>query len=281
MIRRTFSTVILWTALGGILFLFGAHAGVWLIALLAAASQWEMYRMLERTGSVPLPVPGVAAGAALILAPFYGSLAADRFDPYLAGLSLLALATILIALGSLARPHGRRIAALGSTALGLLFIAFPLHFFVQILLLPGDPGTGLLLALWVVVAVKFADIGAYVFGSLTGRHKLAPELSPGKTWEGVAGGLLSSVILAGVFAALFADRLPPALTPFVAAALALPIAAISIPSDLLESVFKREAGVKDSGRTIPGIGGAYDLSDSLILSAPVAFTLLYAFIYQP
>ncbi len=279
MIRRTFSTVILWTALGGVLYGFGPHAGVWLIALLAVASQHEMYRMLESTGGRPLRLAGLIVGAVLVLGPFYGTLTFDGFDPRLTALSVLALGTILAAVCVLARPHPHRISALGATSLGLVFVAFPLHFFVQILLLPADPTAGLLLALWVIVAVKFADIGAYVFGSLIGKHKLAPELSPGKTWEGVGGGLASSVLLACGFAAVFGEHLPSALTPLNAAALALPIAAISVPSDLLESVFKRESGAKDSGRTIPGIGGAYDLSDSLILSAPVAFVLLHLFIF--
>ncbi len=280
MIRRTFSTVILWTALGGILFLFGAHAGVLLILLLALFSQYELYKLLDRDGTPTLRIPGLAAGGALILGPYVLSMSTDRIAPLTAGASILAIGLVLVALCALARPQPRRVQALATTALGLSLVAFPLHFFVQVLLMAATPEKGLLLALWVIVVVKVADIGAYVFGSLFGKHKLAPELSPGKTWEGVAGGMASSMLLGAAFVALFSESLPAALTPVTAAAFILPIAAVSVPSDLLESVFKRHAGVKDSGTSIPGIGGAYDLSDSLILSAPVAYVLLILFIYS-
>ena len=271
MIRRTVSTVILWTALGAVLYFFGAIAGVWLMAALAVASQHEFYRLSEAAGHRPARTAGLIAGAALLVIPYHA--AAAGWDPIAAGLSLLALGLIFLAAVSLAATVETRVDSLAAGVLGLALVAFPLHFFSQILLL-GDGTGGLILALWVVVAVKFTDIGAYLTGTFWGRHKLAPSLSPAKTWEGVAGGLLASMLAAGGFAAVFSQWLPAALSPLAAAGLALPIAIASIPSDLLESLFKREAGAKDSGKTIPGIGGAYDLSDSLVLSAPVAFVLL-------
>ncbi len=271
MIRRTVSTVILWTALGAVLYFFGAVAGVWLMAALAAASQHEFYRLSEATGRQPARAAGLIAGGALLLIPYHA--AAAGCDPVAAGLSLFAVGLVFLAAVSLAAPVETRVDSLAAGVLGLALVAFPLHFFSQILLLGHGTG-GLILALWVVVAVKFTDIGAFLAGTFWGRRKLAPSLSPGKTWEGVAGGLLASMLAAGVFAAIFSEWLPDALSPAAAAGLALPIAIASIPSDLLESLFKREAGAKDSGKTIPGIGGAYDLSDSLVLSAPVAFVLL-------
>ncbi len=275
MIRRTVSTVTLWGALGAILYFFGAAAGIWLVAALAVASQYEFYR-LAGTADRPVRCAGLIAGALLLVAPFYAAL--GDWDPVTTGLSLFALGLIGLALVALASPLESRIDSLSSGVLGFALVAFPLHFFSQILLLVEGGAQGLILALWVVVTVKFTDIGAYLAGSFLGRHKMAPSLSPGKTWEGVAGGLLASVLMAAVFAAVFRQALPEAMHPLAAAGLALPIAAASIPSDLLESLFKRAAGAKDSGRTIPGIGGAYDLSDSLVLSAPMAFILLKLFI---
>jgi phosphatidate cytidylyltransferase len=99
---------------------------------------------------------------------------------------------------------------------------------------------------------------------------MAPNISPKKTWEGAAGGVLTSVGLGVALAHYFPDYLPEAFTPAVAALAALVIAITAIVSDLIESVVKRRADTKDTGTLIPGIGGAFDLTDSLIFTAPVA-----------
>ncbi len=278
MIRRTLTTLILLLSLGGILYLFGVHAGIWLIALLALASQHELHRMLTTNGWRAPEGIALASGAAVLLGPFY--LAPAGLDPAMTGLGLLGIGIVLITLASLRRPAPQRMSSLAAGTLGLGLIAFPLHFFPQIVLMAEIPVEGLLLAVWVILTVKATDIGAYLAGTLLGRHKLAPELSPGKTREGAAGGLFASILVAGAFALILADHLPENFSPVAAAALAAPIALVSIPSDLLESAFKREAGIKDSGKTIPGIGGAYDLSDSLVLSAPVAYILLALVIFS-
>jgi len=134
---------------------------------------------------------------------------------------------------------------------------------------------GLYYVVWVFVATKFTDVGGLVFGVPFGKHKIAPNISPAKSWEGCVGGLVTSAAASALFAWICTG--PLGLTfmiPWKAALLALPIAALSIPSDLVESVFKRLAGAKDSGSTIPGIGGALDLIDSMVLTAPAALILL-------
>jgi phosphatidate cytidylyltransferase len=108
---------------------------------------------------------------------------------------------------------------------------------------------------------------------MIGRHKLAPSISPGKTWEGVGGGLLLAAVVAFLPVQFAPQYFPDWLTPLRAAGLAFPIGIAAIASDLSESAFKRRAGVKDSGNCIPGIGGALDLADSLLLAGPVAFYL--------
>ena len=102
---------------------------------------------------------------------------------------------------------------------------------------------------------------------------MSPNISPKKTWEGAVGGLLSSVLIGSVLAWACRDYLPHNFTPLLAGLLALPIAAIAVVSDLIESVIKRRADLKDAGHTIPGIGGIFDLSDSLILTAPVGWAV--------
>lgn len=115
-----------------------------------------------------------------------------------------------------------------------------------------------------------ADIGAYFTGRSLGRHKLAPSVSPGKTWEGVAGGVALVVVVAAA-----ADHwLPVAVGPFVL--LAIGVALLSVVGDLSESLFKRQAGLKDSGSLFPGHGGLLDRVDSLTAAAPLFWLGAYA-----
>jgi phosphatidate cytidylyltransferase len=103
---------------------------------------------------------------------------------------------------------------------------------------------------------------------------MSPQISPKKTWEGAAGGILSSMGIGAGVAWLARDVLGGHLTPGRAALIAIPVAVLGIVADLVESVIKRRANLKDSGRAIPGIGGMFDLSDSMILAAPVGYLLL-------
>lgn len=147
---------------------------------------------------------------------------------------------------------------------------------------------GFLLALrrehsaWVVGAVllitKSCDIGAYFTGKAIGRHKLIPWLSPGKTWEGLMGGMALAALVAMGALALHRTYLgtsgPGAMSWGYAALIGAVLAVVGQAGDLLESVLKRDAGLKDSGQTLPGYGGVLDVLDSILLAAPAAFWLL-------
>lgn len=276
MIKRTLSTLVLWLAVGGLLVFFGAPAGALLVIFLAATSQHELYGMLEKKGYHPMRRLGILLGVLFLAAAYLAPGFAGIPEAYQIGFNGLALGLVVIAVGAVLSRTPDRISAMIATIAGFVYIPFLLHYFIRILQLPGDETAGLILAFWVVVLVKFADIGAYLTGTFFGRTKLAPSLSPGKTWEGAAGGILISALLSAGYVWFFQrnGQLPPELTPLIAAGAAIPIAAVSVVSDLVESAFKRAADVKDSGRTIPGIGGSFDLTDSLILSAPVAYGVL-------
>lgn len=123
--------------------------------------------------------------------------------------------------------------------------------------------SGPVAVLWLILLVVAADVGAYTAGRSFGRHKLAPRVSPGKTWEGAAGGLVSVGLVAGCGALRFG--LPPlGVVPFACA-----VGLFSVIGDLTESMFKRSAGIKDSGALLPGHGGLLDRIDSVTAAAPL------------
>jgi len=132
-------------------------------------------------------------------------------------------------------------------------------------LLHGSPD-GALRLLFAFVLVWAADVGAYFAGKALGRRKLAPEVSPGKTWEGVCGGLALSLLIAGIAGATLFRLQGGAWLPFLL--LCVAVVLLSIVGDLGESLLKRQVGVKDSGTLLPGHGGALDRVDSLLAALP-------------
>ena len=132
-----------------------------------------------------------------------------------------------------------------------------------------DYGPGVLI--WLLAAAAAADIGAYFAGHRFGRRKLAPQISPGKTWEGFAGGGLATLAWGVAGAALFAADLAGAVVSWLGMAAVLFLA--SVTGDLFESAFKRARGVKNSGAILPGHGGMLDRIDSVVATAPVFVVL--------
>jgi phosphatidate cytidylyltransferase len=129
----------------------------------------------------------------------------------------------------------------------------------------------------ILLVVKFADIGAFFVGSAIGRHKLIPWLSPKKSWEGLAGGLATSAVVGLVCSRIWSAELPTISSAPKALIFGAIIGAVGQVGDLLESLMKRDAGVKDSGQLIPGFGGLLDIIDSPLLAAPVAYLLFSCF----
>ena len=162
---------------------------------------------------------------------------------------------------------------LGLSVLGLVYVGFLMSFIVRLRLVAG--GATIVPLVSMLVVVKLADIGAYTVGRLIGRHKMAPKLSPGKTWEGLAGGVLFSLIGGTVVAwrtgLLVADEQfqPAVLTAWIAYAVVVGLTGTA--GDLIESLLKRDFGRKDSSTWMPGFGGVLDLIDSPLLAAPAAW----------
>jgi phosphatidate cytidylyltransferase len=296
--QRLFSTLILWTVILGSLWLFGAHAAVALVTVLSALTLHEFYGMMEKMGFRPFRRLGLTLCVLMMAVPFYlNYLATDLKDittlpePLLtcilsvwiyteniAELTLVAGVVIACIRVLRERDVASRVEAIGSTVLGLLCVPFLLQYLVRILMLGTEVGTNLGLCLWLVAVSKFCDVGALLTGLAIGKHKMCPTISPKKSWEGAIGGVLISAGLGAGIAFFASEHMPSFLTPALAALLALPLAVATIVSDLMESALKRRADIKDTGKFIPGIGGAFDLTDSLLLTAPIAYYLFLLFV---
>lgn len=288
MIDRAFSTIGLWVIVGLIIWVGGffsiaEQAAFGLLGILVAVAQYEFYQLTRSIPETRSPnYSGIIAGFVLLFALYFLGNERMRANKVIA----LAAASFGIYLVTLLRQPQTPSKFLQKfpTLFGFLYLPLMISPLVAIarmedgVLLARQP-VGLYYVLWVVIATKFTDVGGLLIGVPFGKHKIAPSISPAKSWEGVIGGLIISASASAGFAWFCNASLGMNfMVPYKAALLSLPIAALSVPSDLIESVFKRQAGTKDSGQTIPGIGGALDLIDSLVLTAPAALILLSYFL---
>jgi len=187
----------------------------------------------------------------------------DVFFLFLVGVAVLTLWT--------KRPMVEALPAAGISSSGLILIAFPLTFAVR---LQAIPEQGPAILLFVLVITWVGDTAAYFVGRAIGKYKLAPVLSPKKTWEGAIASILGALLVATVFARWLTVPLPHLLAMATVGNIA------GQAGDLLESAFKRSAGVKDSGTLLPGHGGVLDRIDALILAIPVVW-YYWIWIYLP
>jgi phosphatidate cytidylyltransferase len=169
--------------------------------------------------------------------------------------------------------HRAPITTAALTLLGLLYVPFLFNFVAFLALTPGNIELNRFLLIYLLAVTKFSDVGAYVVGSLMGRHKMIPRVSPGKTWEGFIGAIFTSLVISVALTYEMGEKIGAlSLTSGIILGLLLPL--VSVVGDLAESVVKRDASIKDSGRSIPGIGGALDLIDSILFTAPVLYFYL-------
>ena len=164
--------------------------------------------------------------------------------------------------------------------LGLLYVPFLFNFVALLAFLPGDMAQNRYLLIYLLAVTKFSDVGAYVIGSLIGRHKMIPRISPGKTWEGFGGAIAVSTGASLVFVHFFGAHMYD-MNALHAVILGVVLSSTAVIGDLIESLFKREAGVKDSGKFFPGIGGTLDLLDSLLFNAPIMYLYLRHILTHP
>jgi phosphatidate cytidylyltransferase len=239
--------------------------GGWLFGLALIAALVALHELYAMARSLrPLVLAGYAGALAALLGAWLGGA-----EWMLGGFTL----TLLLAFGlyGIAETRQTGTITIGSTVLGVAWIALGLG---HLLLLRDIPGHGDLALITVLLAVFAADTAAYLVGRLVGRHKLAPSLSPAKTWEGFVAGTAAAVAVS--FFALYEQGfldIPQSL------ALGGAIAVAGAAGDLFESALKRDLQVKDSGRLLGGHGGMLDRIDALLFAAVASFYVVAAFGY--
>ena len=277
-LRRFGSTLVLWTVALWII-LSGYELGFFaLISTLAMVGLWEYYTMLDHKKLPNFKMIGMLCGITFACGSFYWFRRVGPAQSYDFEVATL-LFFLLIVFARQMFQKTRDISPLETmayTLFGLLYVPWLFGFVTKIVyVIPHEPGhvKGHLYVLFLILVTKFSDMGAYVTGSIIGKHPLVPHISPKKTWEGFFGALAFSVGGAFGLVALIPQHLAY-LTQLDAVVLGLVLGFAAIIGDLAESIIKRSCDVKDSGRFLPGIGGALDLIDSILFTAPLLFFYL-------
>src|SRR6476659_5781224 len=278
-ILRFSSTIVLWTV--ALLIAFsGFELAFWgLISAFGLISLWEFYGMLDQRGLPNFKLTAMICGAAMLCGSFYyfshfGLANSYEFET---AMLLLFLLTVITRQMFARLRESEPLQSMAYTLFGLLYVLWLFNFMTKIIyVVPrSETGavTGQFYCLYLIAVTKFSDMGAYLTGSLIGRHQMIPHISPKKTWEGFFGALAFSLLASLGLWKLMPLHLPGmSLTHAMVLGLLLGFSAVI--GDLAESIVKRSTGVKDSGNFLPGIGGALDLVDSLLFTAPLLFFYL-------
>ena len=274
--QRLASFIILWTILILSFAIFGIQAGVWLMAVVTFFTQLELYQLFEKMQLRPLKYLGSLCGPIIILGAYYLDGMDAGTDVFVSCFITLVLVIILKDL------KADRLRSFIPTLFGLLYVPYMLHFFIKTAKLAEYNGhassTGIFLCIWIVAVAKCTDVGGLLIGMKIGKTPLS-VVSPKKTIEGAIGGVLVGMLISLLVLGIFHSAVPETFSWWRSLLIALPVGTVAIASDLVESALKRQANVKDSGVSIPGIGGMFDLADSLILAAPFSYLMFRLFIF--
>ncbi len=289
-VRRLSSTLVLWGIVIAAMFstnrLVSDYFFLTAMVFLAGTGLIEFYSLVEKRGLVCFNGWGIFGGLLLIAGTFFqvtghigtqGSPA--RVNDFETGFLILFVLGLCLR-QFFSRSNTAGILAISTTLFGLMYVPWLLNFIQKINFFPGIGGNGKFYVLHFILVTKFSDTGAYAVGSLIGKHKMIPRISPAKTWEGFGGAIIVATGGSLVYTHFFAEHMP-GMKPLHAVVLGVVLSCAAVIGDLIESVFKREAGVKDSGRLFPGIGGILDLLDSLLFNAPIMYLYLRHVLTHP
>ena len=268
---RTLSGVILAVVVLGAIAWSQWSFGV-LLALLLVVGMTEFYTLAEAQGAAPQRAIGLIAGLVLLALNF--AFVSDDIEilgranrSFSGGLAFMLLLLPVMFICELFRRRENPVANIAATLLGVVYVALPFSLMCYFPIIASEVWSPAVMIFYIFI-IWANDVFAYLVGMSIGRHRLCERLSPKKSWEGFFGGVIGAVAM-GLVAARVLDGGSAAW-----AGLALVASITGVLGDLVESMFKRAAGVKDSGRLIPGHGGVLDRFDAMLLSAPFVFVYM-------
>ncbi|TSA36449.1 MAG: hypothetical protein D4R64_07475 [Porphyromonadaceae bacterium] len=222
----------------------------------------EFYRICSIPESRPMVVPGITTGVILFLTFFL--IRYTGLDSRI--LLLIPASGLVLMILPMFRQKDQPLLSASLTFLGIVYVSLPFSVFNLLVYHPYHEGFDYQVVLFLFLILWLNDTGAYITGKLIGKHKMFPRISPKKSWEGLAGGLLMALLITWLSRPLFPD------IPLWHLWILCPVIVITGTfGDLVESSWKRAADVKDSGKLMPGHGGILDRFDSLIFAAPAAY----------
>ena len=285
-ILRFVTTVALWSV--ALLIAFSHYEFLFyaLICTFGLIALWEFYGMLDHRGLPNFKSTCMICGAVMLAGSFYyfAKMGPAQSYDFEVAVLLFFLLTVFGRQMFARLRHDEPLQTMAYTLFGLLYVLWLFNFMTKILYLTPRSNTGAVTGqfycLYLIAVTKFSDMGAYLTGSAIGRHLMVAHISAKKTWEGFFGALGFALL-----ASLMLFKLMPmhlsVLTWTHATVLGLLLGFAAVIGDLAESIVKRSTGVKDSGNLLPGIGGALDLVDSLLFTAPLLFFYMRLVIRVP
>lgn len=279
---RLISSIVLWAIMVAVIFFLPPTALYLFLNVIVARAVWEFYVICEAKGLRTYKVWGVIGAIALISGSWFvfdtnahpgtSAFTTRSYDFEMVILLVFAIGVFIRQFPQKLNPQG--IETMSVTLFGLIYVAWLSNFITRI---NFTFETGKYFVMYLIIVTKFTDIGAYLTGSTIGRHKMIPRISPKKTWEGTVGGMMFAVGFS--IGSLYIPTIGPALIQtgmnlYHATVLGVLLGGAAVIGDLAESLIKREANVKDSSTLLPGHGGALDLIDSLLFTAPLLYVYM-------
>src|SRR5437899_6005793 len=276
---RFISTIVLWSVALVIAFSGYEFAFYALICAFGLIALWEFYRMLDHRGLPNFKITAMICGAVMLGGSFYyfAKMGPARSYDFEVAVLVFFLLTVFARQMFARLRHDEPLQTMAYTLFGLLYVLWLFNFITKIVYLTPRSSagqlTGQFYVLFLIAVTKFADMGAYLTGSVIGRHLMVPHISGKKTWEGFFGAIVFALLCSLALFKLMPGHLA-ALTWTHATILGLLLGFAAVVGDLAESIIKRITDLKDSGNLVLGIDGPIDLSDSLLFTAPLLFFYL-------
>jgi len=243
--------------------------GAGLVILVVGISLFEFYNLVEKKGIIISKKFGITLGCLIPLLVYLNSLLKVSSPATWEIVFTIIICFIIFGVQFTRKDSHQAIAVLSTTIFGILYISWPLSFFVKFLYMER----GRLLILYLLLVIKMGDVGAYLIGTKFGKHTLIKRISPHKSKEGTLGGLVFSIV-----ASILMGKVYLGMKLWETIFLGIVLGGLGQLGDLCESLLKRDCQVKDSSNLFPGFGGMLDLIDSIIFAVPLFYLYVSFFL---